>query len=582
MKAPAVRPVCGRCAHGSGILAMLLLFGSAWPTRADWAEFGSYAALAEVAVEADSITVNLRLREIGLPRLRSLLGRADDTPASELAGQLLRIAADRQPLPEAKPVSVARVDSSKDRRRTAEAYYEADLNYPLVRRPRTLHLLPPERAGKDLGLIVLHRGVPVADLAPLSKPARLQLDWNDPWRSRFDDAEMARRHSEPRSFVYVEPYEVRHELLLRLCDLLPRLNFAPVNPHRIEGAERERLKQAIGDLLLHRNSLRLDGEAATPRLDRVEFMRYGRGGVETVADGEPVDSATAVVGAILVYLTERPAEAVELTWELFDAVGASRPVSLQLNDETFEAEMTRRDPVFRWSVEEALKNPAVPEAASMIQQPLAVASAPGTVLLRTAGIALAAAVGWRWRRRRFLPPGTGAQLGVTLAVAGCVAFYPEIAHFPAHAGSTIPALLGEETMKTELRALLHNVYRAFQLPEEEAAYDRLAMSLSGELLDDIYLRQRRALLRRGKGFGGDGRVERVEILSSEIQSVDPKSGRCTVAARWIAHGAVSHWGHSHPRTTLYAARLVLRQAEDGRLKITDLEFTEGRRTDPAT
>jgi hypothetical protein len=125
------------------------------------------------------------------------------------------------------------------------------------------------------------------------------------------------------------------------------------------------------------------------------------------------------------------------------------------------------------------------------------------------------------------------------------------------------------------------VYRAFELPEEEAAYDRLAMSLSGEILEDVYLRQRRSLLQRGKGLGGDGRVQRVEVLSSDIESLDPKSGRCTVAARWIAHGSVSHWGHSHPRSTLYSARLALNRTEDGRLKITDLAFTEERGTDPA-
>ncbi|CAI8735294.1 hypothetical protein [Methylocaldum szegediense] len=561
-------------------LAGLVLFGSTWPALADWAGFRDYVAIAEVRVEEESIRVEIRLRENGLPRLRALLGLAAEAPVSEIAGQILRMVADRSAIPEVRPIAVWRVDSSNNGGRGAEPYYQAEMTVPLRSRPRVLNLIPPDRADKELGLVVLHRGVPVADPAPLSKPARLQLDWSDPWRSRFDDAEHVRRHTEPRSFVYVEPYEVRHELLLKLKDLLPELDFVPVNPHRIQGEERERLKQAIGDLLLHRNPLRLDGLAAIPRLDRVEFVRYRREGVEIVPGGEPLDSATAVVGAILVYLTKRPAAEVELSWELFAAGESSRSVSLQLDDEIFDADVTRRDPVFRWSREEALGISPTQDALPTTIGSTEATSAPESLLLRVSGIVLAAAVAWRWRRSRLLPPGAGAQLSLTLAVAGCVVFYPEIARFSAHAGSAVLVGHGEEVMKAELQALLHNVYRAFELPEEEAAYDRLAMSLSGDVLEDVYLHQRRTLLQRGKGLGGDGRVQRVEVLSSDIESVDPESGRVSVAARWIAHGSVSHWGHSHPRDTLYAARLALSRAEDGRLKITDLEFTEERGTDP--
>jgi hypothetical protein len=127
-----------------------------------------------------------------------------------------------------------------------------------------------------------------------------------------------------------------------------------------------------------------------------------------------------------------------------------------------------------------------------------------------------------------------------------------------------------------LPALLHNVYRAFQIAEEEAAYDRLALSLEGEILDDVYLRQRRALLQRNRGMGGDGRVERIEPLETRTEAVDSATGATTIFARWIAHGTVSHWGHSHPRSNVYAAHLNLRPVPDGGWKITGLDFTEGR------
>ena len=40
--------------------------------------------------------------------------------------------------------------------------------------------------------------------------------------------------------------------------------------------------------------------------------------------------------------------------------------------------------------------------------------------------------------------------------------------------------------------LLTNVYRSFDLREEEAIYDRLAVSVTGDQLADVYLEHRRA------------------------------------------------------------------------------------------
>lgn len=67
-------------------LAGLVLFGSTWPALADWAGFRDYVAIAEVRVEEESIRVEIRLRENGLPgyalcsvwRLRLLFPRLPD------------------------------------------------------------------------------------------------------------------------------------------------------------------------------------------------------------------------------------------------------------------------------------------------------------------------------------------------------------------------------------------------------------------------------------------------------------------------------------------------------------------------
>jgi hypothetical protein len=165
-------------------------------------------------------------------------------------------------------------------------------------------------------------------------------------------------------------------------------------------------------------------------------------------------------------------------------------------------------------------------------------------------------------------------MSLMLALGFCVAYYPEIARVP-DTGTSATEPLPEHAAKIELQALLHNVYRAFQIPGEEVAYDRLAVSLDGDLLDTVYLRQRAALQQRDRGLGGEGRVYRIEILDSRIRRTEARN--LHIAARWVAHGTVSHWGHSHPRSNEYQANFVLSPSLEGRWKITGLEFLDARR-----
>lgn len=563
-------------------LLMVAALIAALPVRADWAGFARFGAVAEVAVEERAVHVNLRMLDKALPALARLaVPDEPDAPPERIAARLLvlrdgagkplsgRLVALRKSGAEARPPNAGRGAAAP------EPYAEAELDFVLPEHPATLTLEPPATVGeKDIGLIALHRGVPANDLVPLDRPSTLRLDWSDPWQSRFDEAGFARHHAEPRSFIYVEPYEVRHEILIRLQDVLPRLDFRPAHPGRIEGTEREALKQAIGAYLAAHNPLRIDEASVPPELDRVEFVRFDRRGVQVLGEAEPLDSATALVGVILVYLTDRPAHGIELEWQSFGKADSRRPVTVQYGIESFESYVTRQNPVFQWSSDEVFEvpeEPVIPEAEPRTPR---VPRGLDTVLRYTGAAIALAALAQMFRGRRLHRPGAAAELGLLLVLAGCVGFYPEIVRVPdGTAGAVEP--LPEDAAKAELHALLHNIYRAFQIRGEEAAYDRLALSLDGDILDDIYLRQRRALQQRTQGLGGEGRVNRIEILDSRIARNGSRGLR--IAARWVAHGTVSHWGHSHERSNEYRADFVLSPALEGRWKITGLEFLDTRR-----
>lgn len=127
-----------------------------------------------------------------------------------------------------------------------------------------------------------------------------------------------------------------------------------------------------------------------------------------------------------------------------------------------------------------------------------------------------------------------------------------------------------------LRQLLHPIYAAYALQDEEAVYQHLAQALSGDLLEDTYLHQRQTLLRQADG-GGLGRANRIEVLEA---APPPTGQRATLAARWIAEGDIAHWGHSHPRRRQYRARLEL-ERQDAGWRIAALEMLEETLQEPS-
>ncbi|WP_367026963.1 hypothetical protein ABZN20_05035 [Methylococcus sp. ANG] len=543
-------------------LCLLLALAAERTAFADWAGFAQYGAVAEISIEPGAVDMDIRIKE-------SVFTNPAETGGGSLVPGLLRLKDENGHIVEGRMESFNGAGAVQGK---ADApYFEARVHFDVGGKPDTLTLVPAPQPGQKLGVVVSHRGVPLADLGALEAPARLTLDWNDPWRSRFDAPGRIRRHSAPRSFLYVEPYEVRHEVLLRLDDLAPYLRFKPKDPQNLSASEREFLKQGAGDFLRTRNPVRINGAAVEPQIDRVEFLCFGRQGMRKAGDSEPLYPASALVGAILVYLTEAPAETVDLQWELFDPGLERRPVTLFFGKESFEFEATPRDPLFRWSSEEALG--LTPE----VEQPATALAADDerslpAIPLQAAAVAFLAAA-WLARRKHPVLAGTG------LAAAAAMLFPQTLGLIGQPAART--EAFPRPQVQTRLEALLHNVYRAYALRSEEASYDRLAMSLDGPLLEDVYLRQRRAVLARNQGLGGEGRVSRIEVLGDGLATRKLGPSRFEVTGRWIAHGTVSHWGHSHDRHTLYAARMVLNIAEDGTWKITAMDLLEGRPSAPS-
>jgi hypothetical protein len=215
-------------------------------------------------------------------------------------------------------------------------------------------------------------------------------------------------------------------------------------------------------------------------------------------------------------------------------------------------------------------------------QSVAVAGSLGKISLPwgslAAAVLLLPATFWLMRRRR-----QGASLAaplitvVVVITAGAVA-YP-FTRVDIERPAVMASELGPERSRALLQVLLKNVYRAFDFRDEEDVYDKLAVSVRGELLSDIYLQNRRAFAVQQAG-GAQAKIKSVEIQEAVAERLDNGRLAYAIKGRWTAQGTVGHWGHIHMRKNQYAA-IVTVEADNDAWKITDLEVLEEKRIDPA-
>ena len=137
---------------------------------------------------------------------------------------------------------------------------------------------------------------------------------------------------------------------------------------------------------------------------------------------------------------------------------------------------------------------------------------------------------------------------------------------------------GEAEAAEIFESLLRNIYRAFDFEAEDEIYDTLALSVTGDLLDDLYLEIHGTLILQEAG-GAVSKVQKVEIGDVTLLPAEEDQGPWfELDATWRVQGKVGHWGHTHVRLNEYKARFTVTQAAGG-WKIADLALLAQERLD---
>lgn len=450
-----------------------------------------------------------------------------------------------------------------------------EIIYPLTNQPDQLILSPPLEPNKKypaitIGFITFHDKIPVTNYWYLSRPETLNLNWEDPWYSRFENRNLTRPHpSSLLSYVYIEPYEVRHEILIRIRDLA---DFIDLDITKLKYFKADDLasieKQAI-TYFEQQPQMTIDGNIVTPLVNKVNFLEVDQKGVfQVVQNPQELELNSAIIGINLVYPVENFANKVSINWDMFNEKITTIPTITTDPAGPFPYNLTPDDRVLAWK--NSLTNYVIPQVqylpvANQFNLPL------GLLIFIILSISSSIII-LKNKEVNKPTPKYYYVIPIFFLLVG-IGSYP-FSQIKLGKPQFILGKVSEQEAQFIFNHLLKNIYRAFDFREQSDVYDKLAISLEGDLLTDIYLQTNKSMELENQG-GAVATVKNVEITEVKKEA-SSSEGKVAFRTKWIAEGTLEHWGHSHNRQNQYDAILTISPVNDV-WKITDIELLEETR-----
>jgi hypothetical protein len=432
--------------------------------------------------------------------------------------------------------------------------------FPFTSLPKTVTLVRREPA--NIGFVMYHEGIAVNDFRFLAPSQTLQLDWQDPWYSSFENRSLRRTYFAPMSaFLYVEPYEVRKEIILRPKDLQAWVDLGLEGRTTIPVEIQPELERRVGEFLRDRQQVLIDGIAVEPELARVNFLARTLTASRVIDPPVELGINAATLGVIFAYQTATPLpQKVTMEWDMFNDKIVIVPAATVDQVGSLPTYLEPDYAVLEW--ENFLKFPELPTLKVVLPPPTKLENLMSYlrwVLLGITGLLI-----WHYfRHRSSIKPRTwvGWSIPLFIVISG-------IGFWLAQG-----ARLSEAAANEVVENLLHNVYRAFDYRAEGDIYDVLDKSVSGALLTNIYLQTRRGLELENQG-GARAKVKQIELM--EMTTKPAQQGGILADVTWVVGGSVGHWGHLHERRNKYQAELDIRPVE-GVWKLVGMEILEEER-----
>ena len=453
----------------------------------------------------------------------------------------------------------------------AEQVIRIRMTYDFPNEPEWLHIQPPmsdDDVAANIGFVCYHNGLPINDFRYLPGTVTLDLDWDDPWYSKFRNRNLSRQFNAPVSvYIYVEPFEVRKEIIIRPKDLETRLDLDLDGEEVIAVARQEELKQKVAKFLAERSPLTVDGRIAEGKLDRIHFIRRSLRTTGIIEPAVDLDATSATLGVIYVYPIDSLPESVTMRWELFTPKIQAIPAVVSDEAGGLPSEITPDNTVLEWK--NYLINPTSPELKEVgitpIQQPIPIPMLSlicGCVVIGSTSLLLKQ----KWSGRS---ASKTALITIMSAVLGGIVAFP-YARVSVPWPLSSPPQLSKAEGRELLATLLYNTYRSFDHHDQSLIYDRLSHSIDGDLLSQVYLETRKSMEVKNQG-GLRVSVKEVDVIDLRLE--ETSTAGATFECRWRVAGWIGHWGHIHRRVNEHVALLTVAPC-DQQWKIIELEMLD--------
>jgi hypothetical protein len=347
----------------------------------------------------------------------------------------------------------------------------------------------------------------------------------------------------------------------------------------VDPTEEEAVRQAIEHFLLDQNSVTIDGVPVRGVIEQYEIIRLGRENLKLFP--KTGMGALTRFDVVVSYPFKSPPEHVTMTWSDYpedtlsaemEGVDGKRPSMILLA--LIKAEgvveqviFSESDPTVDWhpshmTIDDRLAKVPAPTSFDRAMLPAF-----------SVGILVLGAIGSVVLLRRHGIKGLAIMGVPTIALA---LLAKDVALVPVG-----EVEVSDEQLLDVFKPLHANVYRAFDYSAESDIYDALKRSVSGPMLEELYTQIHRGLIQAENG-GSVGRVTRVDLDEAKIVGFDPGgTPSFEVEAYWLVEGTVYHWGHSHPKETVYHARYTV-AVDEGQWRIVGSDVLSSVNRDPSS
>jgi hypothetical protein len=433
---------------------------------------------------------------------------------------------------------------------------KAQLFFPFAKeneRPSSLTLGSLNGQKVSIGFVAYHKAIAINEFRYLSNAFTLKLDWDDPWYSEFTTRNLRRTYfSSMNGFIYVEPFEIRKEIIVRPKDIQQWVDLGIDGKKTIKAEEQEQLLSKVADFLANHLPVTVDGVAIELPLERINFLERTLTSSRVIDPPEDLDADAAIIGIIYVLPTEGLPELVEMTWDLFNEkitqISASATDELGPLPTILEPDFN----VLRW--ENFIKEPTIPGLVELAK-PASTLDKTMAFIWPVASVFALLVIVLMIKQKQFNLLRF-ASVAVLFSVSGIAYVNHQQTRLDQH---KVNALID---------GLLGNIYHAFDFHQEGKIYDTLEHSIDGDLLTDIYLEMKKGLVLANQG-GAQAKVKSIEIEDVTIEQAS--SEEFSAITTWKVSGSVGHWGHIHERLNKYQAKVSVK-AENGRWKMNGIDI----------